>query len=152
MSTFITKRARELGLRQVDAKKPLVLEVTAIDVKLASKKNPSCCAFARACKRSSKKVRAAYFFRSTAWVEYDDLLVKYLLPPSVQKEIVSFDRSKSLESGTYRLSAPWPSATLAAVHERSGKRPGRHMPGNGKIQRKVKHMTTNVRSAFLPGA
>jgi hypothetical protein len=103
MSTYITKRARDLGLKKSDAKKPLLLEVRKVDVTKAVQKNSKCCGFARACKRIPH-VRAAYFFRSTAWVEYDDgKIVRYILPPSVQKEIVSFDRSKIMAPGTYQL-------------------------------------------------
>ncbi len=106
MSTFVTKRAKDLGLKTEDARSNLVLEVLPDDVKRAKVKNAKCCAFARACKRQMPKVKAAYFFRSTAWLEYEDKMVRYMLPLAVQKEIVSFDRSQKMEPGTYAISKP----------------------------------------------
>jgi hypothetical protein len=149
MSTFITKRARELGLKKVDATRPLELEVTRNDVRLAVPKNAKCCALARACKRQLE-CRAAYFFRSTAWLEYEDRVVRYLLPPSVQKEIVAFDRSRSMEPGLYQLTPPGERSSLVAIRTRSTKRPGRHPPGNGKTKRRVVHATSAVRTLQEP--
>ena len=128
MSTYITKRARELGLRKVDARSPLQLEVQPQDIAKADLKNPQSCAFARACKRS-KKAKAAHFFRTAAWLEYDNKLVRYMLPTSMQKEIVAFDRNRTMEPGLYQLSAPCKSTRMSEVKKRSAKRPGRHQPG-----------------------
>jgi hypothetical protein len=102
-ATFVTKRAHERELEEVDAKKPLAVEVTARDIKLAKAKNSKECALARAVKRSMP-VKAAYFLRTTAWLEFEDKMVRYRLPPSVQKEIVSFDRNKMMSTGEYVLS------------------------------------------------
>lgn len=149
MSTYITKKAKEQGLKKVDAKVPLKLEVQPNDIKKATMKDSTSCAFAQACKRSHK-VKGAYFFRTAAWLEYPGKLVRYVLPPSMQKEIVAFDRNKTMEPGLYQLSPPTDSRTMAAVKKRSEKRPGRHQPGKTKIKRKVVHKTTNVRGLFQP--
>lgn len=152
MSTWITKRAKALGLKKLDAKAPLRLEVTAHDVKTSSKKDPTCCAFANATKRQYK-VKAAYFFRSTAWLEYaDGRLVRYLLPVSMQKEIVAFDRNKTMEPGVYEVKPPARSATMAAIKRRGAKRPGRHEPGKTGRKQKVRHATSNVRTLDMPAS
>lgn len=54
MSTYVTKRAKELGLKKVDASAPLKLEVRPQDIAAAERKNSKDCAFARACKRTQK--------------------------------------------------------------------------------------------------
>lgn len=149
MSTYLTKRAKELGLRKVDARAALKLEVMSNDVKASVQKNSKCCAFARAAKRMPG-VKAAYFFRSTAWLEYEDKLVRYTLPPSVQKEIVSFDRSKVMAAGVYQLSKPQKSTRMSEVQKRSAKRPGRHRPAGSKIVRKIRHATTSIRTLQEP--
>jgi len=149
MSTYITKRAKELGLRKVDGKAPLVLDVAACDIRRGSMKDPGNCGFARAAKRQYK-CKAAYFFRTAAWLEYPDKMVRYVLPPSMQKEIVAFDRNKTMETGAYQLTPPEGSRKLGAVAKRSAKRPGRHHPGAGKIKRKVVHRTTNIRGLLGP--
>lgn len=150
MSTYITKRAKELGLKKADARLPLLIEVRADDVALASKKSPQSCAFARACMRT-QMADAAFFFRSTAWLEKDGVLTRYMLPVSMQKEIVAFDRNRTMEPGLYQLAAPAKSQRMSEVKKRSAKRPGRHQPGDTTIKRKFVHRTTNVRSLEVEG-
>lgn len=110
-NTWIHRHAKEKGLKIVEAKKPLLLEVRGMDIARATKKDPQSCGFARACKRSHK-VKAAYFFRTTAWLEYSDRIVRYILPQSMQREIVAFDRNQTMAPGLYQLSRPYKSATL----------------------------------------
>ena len=146
MSSYITKHAKENGLRVVDATSDAEIYVLAADIKGATQKNSKCCAFARAAKRQDPKVKRAYFFRSVAWLEYDDKIVRYTLPVSVQKEIVSFDRSKMMDPGLYQINKPRKSTRMSAIKARSAKRPGRHKPGNGTIKRKYRHATTSIRT------
>lgn len=145
MSTLIAKRAKGLGLKMVDAKHSMVLEVVAKDIKKAKSQDPRHCAFALACQRTDKKIRAAYFFRTSAWLEYSDKMVRYMLPPSIQKEIVSFDRGGLTAPGTYQLSPPKGSNTLEGARARSRKRK-KHPTGNGRIKRKVVHRTESIRT------
>jgi hypothetical protein len=150
MSTFLTKRAKELGLKKVDGKEPLTLKVSKLDVLRATRKNSKCCAFARACKRQVD-VTAAYFFRSTAWLEYPDKLVKYDLPPSVQKEIVSFDRAGIVASGTYHLRPPTPSTSLKAIakwNKSRGKRTSQ--PTRPGAKKRPMHRTELIRNTLEP--
>lgn len=121
MSTWITKRANDLGLKVMDARAPLELELGRKHIDKATKKNAKCCAYAEACKEQFG-VRNAYFLRSTAWLEYDGKLVRYILPQSMQKEIVSFDRSKIMAPGVYQLSKPTNSDHRGAVQKRNVKR------------------------------
>lgn len=149
MSTFITKHARELGLKKLDARTPMILEVLRSDITKARQRDPQRCVFANACRRTDPTAKAVYFFKSTAWVEHEKSIVRYLLPPSVEKEIVSFDRSGITAPGFYQLSPPSKSERLTEVKKRDRKRKGRHLPGAGKIQRKFRHHTTMVRTAVI---
>lgn len=153
MSTYITKRADELGLKVVDADKPLMLEVKRGDIDKATPKSSKVCAFARACERSMP-VEAAFFFKSVAWLEYKDKIVRYSLPPSMQKEIVAFDRNRTMEPGVYRLAAIGPNKTLPAkAKERDRERAkARSHKTTGKLRRTkmFRHTTTNVRDLFDP--
>lgn len=145
MSTYITKRAAELGLKKQDARTPMRLMVTARDVTKGRAKDPHACAFARACRRTDD-VTAAYIFRSTAWVEYPDKLVRYLLPPSMQKEVVAFDRGKAMEPGEYQLVPPSKSLRMSEIKRRH-KNPQRYTRrGASGIKRKIVHRTTGVRT------
>jgi hypothetical protein len=152
MSTFITKRAREQNFKIRDAVRPLILDLLPKDIEVATRKDSSCCAFAHAIKRQEgKKVKRAWFFRSTAWVETDDELIRYILPPSMMREIVAFDRGGHVVTGTYQLSAPRHSKTLERVNLRSNKRRGRHQPGIGVIRRGIVHQATGIRTLQATG-
>jgi hypothetical protein len=152
MSTWITNHAKELGIVKIDAKTPLTLVVKKPDIERAKSKDATDCAFACSVKRLFKGVRSVYFFRTCAYIEYQNRLIRYLLPISMQKEIVAFDRSKQMEPGVYRLTPPGRSSRLSAVSARSKKRSGRHKPGDTKIKRTLvgRHVTTNIREYFQP--
>ena len=152
MSSYITVRAKERGLPMIDANKAIVVDVTKADCNKADRKNPEQCALARAVEREykGKGVVAAYFFRSCAWLEYKDKLVRYHLPPSTQKEVVSFDRGAGFMPGRYQLSGVAKSGTMAEIQRRSRKRPGRHQPVGTRIKRRFVHKTEGVRNIIEP--
>lgn len=155
MSIFINKYARENNIEILDASAPLTLEVKRGDITKALAKNSKCCAYARAAKRLPD-VERAYFFRSTAYLEYPDKMVRYRLPPSVQKEIVSFDRAKVMAPGRYQLSIARPSDEIGAVRKRSKKQQqkekaaGRSPRGTTSIKRGIMHRTQMVRTLQEP--
>lgn len=150
-ANYVSKRAFDLELPVVDATEPLALQVTNLDVQNAVDKNSKCCAFVRAAERQVDNIRAAFFFRTLAYLEYDDRLVRYQLPPSVQKEIVSFDRSRIMMPGLYQLSKPSPAATLKALKKRKRKKDRNSTPGASGIKRKlVHHRSGGVRSLSEP--
>ncbi len=150
MSTYITKYAKEKGLRKEDAKTNLLVTLNQSDITKAKMKDSKNCAFACAVKRQMPNVEKAYFFRSTAWLEMATKIVRYHLPQSVQKEIVSFDRSGMSEVGIYSLTAPRGSNTMDRQNTRSKKRIGRHKPGKTGRSQKLIHRTTNIRTLEEP--
>lgn len=121
---YILKRAKEMNLPVVEATEPLPITLSYGDIEKACQKDSSMCAFSRAAKRNHRCANA-YFLRSTAYIEYKDKVVKYQLPPSMQKEIVSFDRSKVMAPGHYRLSPVCPSQYKDKQAERDHKRKAR---------------------------
>lgn len=150
----IAKQARDKGLKIMDAKAPLVLEVTRHDITNAKPKDPSCCAFACAVKRELG-ANAAYFFRTVAWIEYEDRIVRYQMPDSMQKEVVAFDRAKAMEPGVYQLSRPGPSRTTkgrSANRKRASRRKGSTGSGRSRASKRspAKHKMTNIRTTIIP--
>jgi hypothetical protein len=115
---YIYKRADDLGIPVVDATAHQVVTVTSNDIVKAKAANSKHCALARSALRVPGVV-AAYFFRSAAFLEFPDRMVRYILPMSVQKEIVSFDRAGIMASGIYRLSPIPVSQNRAALDARS---------------------------------
>lgn len=106
--TYVQKLCETRGLKLTNATRPIIVGVAVDDILKSRTKNSKCCAFARAAKREPG-VRAAYFFRSTAFLEFGDRMVRYDLPQAVQKEIVSFDRGGVMAPGQYELKPPRPS-------------------------------------------
>lgn len=104
---YVYQRAEDLGIPVVDATDRVLVTVTNGDVINAKKANSKHCALARAALRLPL-VNGAYFFRGTAYLEFADRMVRMLLPPSVQKEIVSFDRARVFAPGIYQLTPPNP--------------------------------------------
>lgn len=102
MNEWLRKRMQQKKLAHVRARAGLTLEVSASDIANAKQKDPQNCAFACAVKRGMG-ASAAYFIRTKAYVEFDDRVVEYELPSSMQKEIVAFDRAKAMEPGIYDL-------------------------------------------------
>ncbi len=103
--SYVTKLAKDLGIPIKDARHPLAISVTKHDVVNALKKDSKRCALSRAVERLPGVI-GGYFFKTTAYLRYEDRMVYYLLPPSVQKEIVSFDRSQIFAPNIYQLSPP----------------------------------------------
>ena len=147
--TYITKRAHDRELEEVDAQKPLAIEVTARDIKLAKAQNSKECALSRAVKRAMP-VKAAYFLRTTAWLEFSDRMVRYRLPQSVQKEIVSFDRNKMMSVGEYVLSPVEPQTQRKPRVKARAKSSGKKILARGKSAAKRVHKLVDVRTKFEP--
>lgn len=118
--SYIERIAKERKLPVKDATRPLVIGVSVDGIKKAQKKDSRCCAFSRAAMREPNVV-GAHFFRTTAYLEYRNELVRYALPPSVQKEIVSFDRCGIIAPGTYQLSSVPPANTKAGARIKTKK-------------------------------
>jgi len=134
----VVDRAKRLGIPVVDAENPIIVTVTKDDVVKAKKKDSTMCALSRASARLPG-VRRGYFFRSMAYLEYANRMVRYVLPPSVQKEIVSFDRSQMFAEGAYQLS---PCGNLRQRH--------RDRDRSGEIRR-AKEKRQVAKSAKGPG-
>lgn len=117
MSNWVHKRAAKYGFKIIDADAPLVVSVTALDIRRGTQKNAKCCPLAMACRRSFN-VRGAYFLRSTAYLEReDDTIVRYRLPKDLQAEIVNFDRHGEMDARAYVMDAPTASREPAKQRE-----------------------------------
>lgn len=89
-----------------DAKRPVEIEIRAKDVSSATKKDATACAMATAICREWKADEAVIGL-SYSYVIKGKTAMRFVTPSSVQREIVSFDRSKDFAPGKYHL-APVP--------------------------------------------
>ena len=134
---YVYKRAEDLGLPIEDSASPVLVTVTNHDVVNAKKKDSKDCAFSRAALRVPG-VLGAYFFLKTAFLEYKDKIVRFTLPQSVQKEIVSFDRAQILAPGIYQMSAVSPALAPKYAKRYRTKKRIEHLEGRmNEIDQKV---------------
>jgi len=101
------------GLSVVDATKPLKLEVTSADCKLATRKNPGCCAVAKACGRELK-IRGVRVHLSRLYLLAGKTWTRYIVHSSLRQEIIAFDRGGKFQPGVYTFQAPNPSKLLGS--------------------------------------
>jgi hypothetical protein len=127
-----------------DADDNAIVEVTANDVKHSAKKDINGCAMAIAAKRQFHAT-GMIVAPSVAYVVKHDKAIRFQLPQSVQKEIVSFDRGGGFAEGTYQLNYPKKSQRLGARVERAYSESRSH---DNKHKRRFQHETTGIRATL----
>jgi len=127
----------------VDAKKNVDIEVTNADDRVAAKKSHKTCAMAVACKRKFK-LDGVVISVNRAYLVKGKKAERFELPPSVSREVVSFDRGGGFEPGEYQLSKVAPDKRLGKKHY--AKTGNGHTGGDG--ERKVIHRTGGIRTAL----
>jgi hypothetical protein len=125
----------------IDAKEPIEIEVTKRDSNSAAVKNHKQCAFAVACKRKSH-ADGVIISIATAYIIKDKTATRYKVPPSVSREIVSFDRQAGFAEGEYRL-VPCTKA------QRLGAERGSHISSKNGRKIRRSHITDNIRESLL---
>jgi hypothetical protein len=121
-----------------DGKKTVRVEVTKKDSNSSTVKNHKGCAMAVACKRTFD-LSGVVISRDRAYLVTGDKAVRYALPESVSREVVSFDRNAGFAEGEYALVPP-PKVVTA-----KGKAKG-HREREG-YERKFSHRTSGIRTA-----
>lgn len=127
-----------------DADEPVMFKVTKRDQTAARKKDRNECAAAVACKRQFG-LRGVIISRSTAYLVRERVATRYHLPPSTEREVVSFDRNAGFASGTYQLSAV-PKA--ARQGEWRGESTTSGKSHNGNLKKRFRHLTAGVRTVL----
>lgn len=128
----------------MDAKKDSVIEVTKRDTTAATVRNHKACAMAVACKRKLD-LDGVIMSISTAYLIKGDVATRYLVPPSVSREITAFDRNAPFEPGEYRLKAAGESAKLNGVR---GTYPAKGGPKSGNLIKRFRHKTEGIRASL----
>lgn len=127
----------------VDADRAIEVLVEAKDCKDAESLNPSECALARAAKRELH-ADGVIIGLGASYVIKGDKAVRYHTPASVQREIVSFDRSHDFAPGTYHLPPKSPTVRFGVEKQRKDSRKNH---GNGsKVAKRKVHRSARVRT------
>lgn len=125
-----------------DARKSIWVEVTAKDSASANVKDHKSCAMAVACKRM-QAADGVIVSMATAYVVKGRNAIRYKIPDSVSREIVSFDRKAGFTPGMYQLSAPSPSSRLGGSQQRGSQK---HSGKGRKVPRR--HHTDGIRTVL----
>lgn len=125
--------------RIVDAKRSTKIEVTENDCKTSKSKAPDSCAMATA---FCRKHDGAIISLAIAYLVDGKKAVRYRVPSSVSREIISFDRGQYFAPGTYRLKAPKSTERLSVIRGRSN----RKASVKNTVQTKHLHKTVGIRS------
>lgn len=134
------RRMKINGLPVYDASKPVVLEITAQDIRSGKAGQPAACAAAQACYRQlhAKDVRVhmgrIYISDGKRWY-------RYLTPGSIRSEIIAYDRRSSFKPGDYKLNPLAPSHRGSDRH----KNPAKSRNSKGWAPRAKPHIIEGVR-------
>lgn len=129
-----------------DAARNIKIEVARRDTNSATVKNHKACAMAVACKRKLE-ADGVIISVSTAYVIKDKVATRYKVPPSVAREVVSFDRNGGFEEGEYELKAPGKAQQLGYRQEASVLTSGTHGK-SANASRRFRHATGNIRESL----
>ena len=128
-----------------DADDDLLINVTEKDYQTSVKKDHAGCALAVATKRQEHAAKVIVS-ASTAYVIRGDEAVRYLVPESASREVVSFDRGAEFCAGDYKLKAVPPSGRLGkyrAQDDRVGYR-----RKTGALPKRFMHHTAKIREGL----
>jgi len=128
----------------MDATENARVEVTRRDNSNAKVRNHSACAMAVACKRTFG-MDGVIISIGTAYLIKGDSALRYHLPASISREVVSFDREAGFDEGTYELKRPAPGDRLEDYENRDKEKP-KVKRGPGKPVA-FKHFTHGIRAA-----
>ncbi len=102
------------GKKVVDARKPIVIEVTREDCRKGKTRDPAGCAAARSILHTDEKALSARVHRGMTYVEYEEKWVRYRTSSALSFELAVFDRGTAFEPGAYGLGVPSASHSIAS--------------------------------------
>lgn len=100
----------------VDALEPVVIQVTKADCVAGGNRQPNACALAKAARRVFE---GAIVSVTRAYLVKGEVATRYMLPESVSREIVAFDRDARFEPGEYTLNRPSRYEGLGKSHQQA---------------------------------
>jgi hypothetical protein len=111
----------------IDSDDDLFVTIAPEDLKKATKKDPACCVFAQACKRTFGATKVL-FLRTTAYVELPNKkgiqqVKRFEMPAEMRELVEAFDRGEStIPKAGFTLKAPPPSHRLDSLLKKSNTR------------------------------
>lgn len=150
VSDNIARRMKIGDAKVVDAVEKLPIRITAADVRRGATKNASACAAAQAICRSGGFTEArVHAARTYVKDPSGKKWFRFVTPPALRNEIIAFDRGGTFEPGEYELIPIQPSQSIGARASRKGYESKKK--GTTSSPKRKNHVTTGMRSRFMPG-
>lgn len=130
----------------VDANKEITIHVTSKDTQSAKVKQHRECAMAVACKRQLDNCTGAMISLKSAYIVKNEVAYRFIVPESVSREIVSFDRKAGFSAGEYKLQPPSPALKLGSRSGRKYTESRQHKKTGNGMSHRFQHCTDDVRS------
>lgn len=145
----MSRKTQELkidGLPVEDAKNPITINISQLDIPRSKAKNPEACVAANACKRvlGAEEARvhlSRVFLRMPGAKKW----LRLKTPAALRGEIIAYDRGGRFATGEYKLD-PLSASDKPAYHRKRNDKRARHDLGKktGKKRRKM-HFVEGVR-------
>lgn len=146
MALAVIRKFAPKVTKVTDADSDLMVSVTEKDYKTSTKKNHGDCALAVAAKRQ-ESATSVIVSSSTAYVVKGTHAVRYKVPESASREIVSFDRGSEFATGDYNLKAVPKSARLGTYRGKDTRQEN-HREKNGGLAKRFIHHTADIRDSL----
>lgn len=138
------------GLPIREARKPIKLLPTEVDVKKARRKDPTCCVAATAFKRM-KNVKRVHVYRSRTYVQFkgDPFWTRYKTPVRLAANTVTYDKAGifDLEDYVFPPLQPTQRGDTRALRKQKGLEKTYNSKGGSKRPRRRISPMANVRGA-----
>ena len=139
------------GLPVIDAKEPVTVHVTNIDVKRGKSNDPARCAFAQACVHDLECDEARVHM-GRVYLRFGKKWVRYQTPGSIRSEVIAFDRRHSFKAGEYMIRPVCP-AEIKLRGKQAGSKRNQTNPLRDKSAPKKRapyHLVEGVRVRMQP--
>ena len=107
------------GLPVINAKKPLKLHVTPLDIKAARKHSPGNCAVAKACMREWKAKEVRVHLSRIYVRQNEQNWTRYFTPYAMRSEIIAYDRGGEFLPSVYTVASPPPTKSTGKKQSQS---------------------------------
>lgn len=133
------------GLPVIDAKRPIMLNITTLDIRKADPKQPDSCAIARACMRELHVKEARIHLGRIYLRTNDSNWTRYQTPSALRDEIIAFDRGGTFQPCGARLLPVAPSQLTKNKRQGGKDAPDRQAKRKQAKKRRPYHHITDVR-------
>jgi hypothetical protein len=127
-----------------DGTKQIVFEITEMDCKDGTTKDPAACAAAIAIMHTDDNILSVRVHRSKTYIEYPTHWKRLNTTPALRTELTVFDRSGTFEPGTYAVTPPT-GESLERLRKSDKKTRDKRKRHDNNQNKRFRHDISNIR-------